>query len=155
MDGNIPAIQRGCTLYELSTDAFFDSAHFLSDYYGKCENLHGHRWKVTVTIAAEELQGSGDEAGMVCDFGAFKQMVRSTVEELDHTFLVQEGTLGDATLAALASEGFELKLLPFRTTAENIAKHLFDRFKEMGSPVISVEVDETPNNRATYREDIR
>ena len=39
-------------MYCLQTEAAFDSAHFLTDYYGKCENLHGHRWRVVVTIGA-------------------------------------------------------------------------------------------------------
>lgn len=140
-------------MYEIATDAYFDSAHFLTDYFGKCENLHGHRWKMTVTIATDELQASGDEAGMVQDFGAFKKRVRTLAEEYDHAFLVEEGSLKQSTLDALASEGFDIKILGFRTTSENLAKHFFDILKGEGMPVVSVEVDETPNNRATYREE--
>ena len=44
-------------------------------------------------------------------------------------------------------------MLPFRTTAENLAKHFFDTLQEQGLPVVQVEVDETPNNRAVYRKD--
>lgn len=138
-------------MHELKTDAFFDSAHFLADYHGKCENLHGHRWRMEVTIAAEQLGEAGTERDMVCDFGAFKRAVRGLAEEYDHTFLVEEGTLAPATIAALEGEGFQLRMLPFRTTAENLARHLFERLAAMGLPVTQVEVDETPNNRAVYR----
>lgn len=140
-------------MYELKTDAFFDSAHFLADYYGKCENLHGHRWRVEVTIAADndELGDEGTERDMVCDFDTFKRIVRNLVEQYDHMFLVEEGTLQKTTIAALESEGFQIKVLPFRTTAENFAHHFFDRFVDEGLPVIQVEVDETPHNRAIYR----
>ena len=140
-------------MYELKTDAFFDSAHFLADYYGKCENLHGHRWRVEATIGVEDgdLGAEGTERDMVCDFGTFKKTVRDLAEEFDHMFLVEEGTLQDATIAALESEGFQLKVLPFRTTAENLARHLFERLREAGLPVVQVEVDETPNNRAIFR----
>ena len=89
---------------------------------------------------------------MVLDFGVFKRAVRELAEELDHTFLVEEGSLADATLAALESEGFSLTLLPFRTTAENLAKWFFDALAERGLPVAQVEVYETPNNCAYYRE---
>ena len=137
-------------MYQLKTEAFFDSAHFLADYHGKCENLHGHRWRIEARIGTPELQESGDESGMVCDFGELKRIVRGLASEFDHTFLVEEGTLSEATIEALESEGFTLKVLPFRTTAENLAKHFYDRLEAEGLPVISVEVDETPNNQAVY-----
>lgn len=140
-------------MYELKTDAFFDSAHFLSDYHGKCENLHGHRWRVEVTIGVDELGTFGTERDMVRDFGDFKFAVRNLACEFDHVFLVEEGTLSKKTAKALEKEGFTLKMLPFRTTSENLAKHFFDRLEEMGLPVLAVEVDETPNNRAVYRKD--
>ncbi len=137
-------------MYELKTDASFDSAHFLADYHGKCENLHGHRWRIEATIATDELGSCGTELDMVVDFARFKQIVRETVSKFDHMFLVEEGTLKSSTIEALESEGFEMLVLPFRTTAENLAKHIFDLLTEEGLPVVSVEVDETPNNRAVY-----
>ena len=136
-------------MFEPTTDAYFDSAHFLADYYGKCENLHGHRWKVTVGISGD-LGKSGTERGMVCDFGSFKKTVRRIVGEFDHTFLVEDGTLKPGTISALKSEGFSLKILPFRTTAENLAHHFYEVLKEEGFNVSFVEVAETPNNRARY-----
>lgn len=138
-------------MYELKTDAAFDSAHFLADYHGKCENLHGHRWRVEVTIQADELGSGGTEKDMVVDFSKFKSIVRETVVQFDHMFLVEDGTLQASTVKALQDEGFELMILPFRTTAENLAKHIFDLLREKGLDVSSVEVDETPNNRAVYR----
>ena len=138
-------------MYELTTEAAFDSAHFLADYYGKCENLHGHRWRVVVGIAVNELQEEGTMRGMVLDFGVFKREVRALAEEFDHCFLVEEGTLKPSTIAALESEGFSLKILPFRTTAENLARHFADELISRGLPVSWVECDETPNNRAVYR----
>ena len=80
-------------MYGLKTEAAFDSAHFLADYYGKCENLHGHRWRVVVELAQEELQTEGTMRDMVLDFGVFKKAVRELAATLDHTFLVEEGTL--------------------------------------------------------------
>ena len=138
-------------MYELETSAAFNAAHFLSDYHGKCENLHGHRWQVTVRIAAEELGDAGTQRGMVRDFADFKAAVREEVAALDHSFLVEEGSLRPATVDALEAEGFTLTVLPFRTTAENLARHLFERLSARGLPVESVECDETPANRAFYR----
>lgn len=106
-----------------------------------------------VTIGTTDLGTSGTEKDMVRDFGDFKFVVRNLACEFDHVFLVEEGTLSKKTMKALKKEGFELKVLPFRTTAENLARHFFDRLEEVGLPVIQVEVDETPHNRAIYRKD--
>ena len=138
-------------MYGLQTEAAFDSAHFLTDYYGKCENLHGHRWKVEVEVSQEELQKEGTMRDMVLDFGEFKRIVRSTIDELDHTFLVEEGSLKPTTIQALEEEGFSLTILPFRTTAENLAHYFADRLIEQGLPISQVSVWETPMNCAIYK----
>lgn len=138
-------------MYGLKTEANFDSAHFLTDYYGKCENLHGHRWRAVVYLEAESLQREGTMRDMVLDFGVFKRAVHDVAEGLDHTFLVEEGSLAPATLAALEAEGFTLTLLPFRTTAENLARYFAERLAAQGLPVAQVDMYETPNNCAVYR----
>lgn len=138
-------------MYGLKTEAAFDSAHFLTDYYGKCENLHGHRWRVEVTLEQPELQNDGTMRDMVLDFGVFKKAVRDLAESLDHTFLIEEGSLKPETQDMLESEGFSLTIFPFRTTAENLARYFYEQLKEQRLPVAEVEVDETPNNRAFYR----
>lgn len=138
-------------MYELKTEASFDSAHFLTDYYGKCENLHGHRWRVVAYLEVDELQDEGTCKDMVVDFGVFKRAVRDLAEELDHTFLVEEGSLSADTLACLEREGFDLTMLPFRTTAENLARLFCERLAEQGLPVSQVDMYETPNNCAVYR----
>ncbi|MEE1420294.1 MAG: 6-carboxytetrahydropterin synthase [Eggerthellaceae bacterium] len=137
-------------MFGLKTESSFDAAHFLTDYHGKCENLHGHRWRVVVYIEQQQLQESGTMKDMVLDFGDFKQAVRDLTEELDHSFIVEEGSLKEQTLACLREEGFELSIMPFRTTAENLAHYFCDRLQAQGLPVARVEVYETPNNCAYY-----
>lgn len=137
-------------MYELSTEYWFDSAHFLTDYHGACENLHGHQWRVTAYVAAETLGESGTQRDMVVDFGILKRIVREECDRLDHTLLVEEGSLKPQTIAALKSEGFSLTMLPFRTTAENLARYLAKRLLERGLPISRVDCNETPNNRASY-----
>ena len=144
---------KGDAMYELSTEYWFDSAHFLTDYNGKCENLHGHQWRVTAYVRASELGASGTEKDMVVDFATLKRIVREECDALDHTFLVEEGSLAPATMDALAAEGFSLTVLPFRTTSENLARYLFERVAARGLPVSRVDCNETPNNRASFSPD--
>ena len=137
-------------MYELKTEAAFDGAHFLSDYDGKCENLHGHRWRVVAWIGAEQLQTEGQEKDMVCDFSTFKRVLRGLAEEFDHMFIVEEGSLAPETIAALEAETFRLKMVPWRTTSENFAKHFWCELEAAGFTPTRVEVYETPNNCAIY-----
>ena len=63
-------------MYTVSTEASFDSAHFLKNYDGKCANLHGHRWRVLVEVKAEKL---GDDS-MVIDFTDLKRDLKEIAD---------------------------------------------------------------------------
>ena len=70
-------------MYELTLQTVFAAAHRLRHYKGKCENLHGHNWRVEVRVAGEEL----DETGLLLDFGELKALVEEVVGRLDHSYL--------------------------------------------------------------------
>ena len=137
-------------MYYLKTSASFDSAHFLHGYNGKCANIHGHCWKVEVAISGDKLQPEGEKRGMLIDFGDLKKAVRSLADSFDHTLIYEEGTLNDVTVAVLRSEGFSLTPVPFRPTAENLARHFWEVLTTQGLPVSTVTVYETPENCAVY-----
>ena len=105
-------------MYLLKTEATFDSAHFLRGYNGKCANLHGHTWRVEVTVGSDTLTASGEQRGMVIDFADLKKAVRNLADRFDHTLIYESGSLRDATLSALEAEGFSLTAFPLRPTAE-------------------------------------
>ena len=63
-------------MYGLKTESSFDASHFLTDYHGKCENLHGHRWREVAYLEVERLQTEGTCKDMVVDFGDFKAALR-------------------------------------------------------------------------------
>lgn len=65
---------------------YFDSAHFLPDYEGKCHDLHGHRWRADVGISGP-TQLSGGDRGMIIDFSKLKEKVGFIFDLLDHTLL--------------------------------------------------------------------
>jgi len=138
-------------LYQLKTSAAFDSAHFLAGYDGKCANLHGHHWKTEVIIQGDDLQESGQQRGMLIDFGDLKKAVRNLADSFDHALIYEENTLKPKTIEALNDEHFKLIPVPFRPTAENFAKYFFDILSNQGLPVHQVTVWETPDNCAVYR----
>ena len=136
--------------FEISTYAYFNAAHFLTNFGGKCENLHGHRWRVEVYLSTQDLVDAGEEKDMVMDFGAFKDIVRAEVKRFDHCFIVEQGSLAPKTIEALEEEGFRLQMVDFRTTAENFARYFFMRFSDAGLHISQVRVYETPHNCAIY-----
>lgn len=123
-------------MFVVSVQAHYDSAHFLRNYRGKCERLHGHRYVVEVTLTAEEL----NEAGIAYDFVEVKQHLRALAERLDHENINE--------------------LEPFTTvepSAENQAKYFHDELKRllpapMGDAILYVRVWETPTQWAQYTE---
>lgn len=123
---------------EVKTSVEIDSAHRLSFHKGKCQNLHGHRWKIEVRVSSWNK-----EEDMVIDFGVIKGLI----SEWDHKVLVYErdDVLYDKTA------GMERIVLGFETTAENIATYWARTLRAIvgeGHDVV-VEVFETPINSAT------
>ncbi len=94
-------------MFEVTVEAGFSSGHYLRNYRGKCENPHGHNYKVFVTLVGEEL----DEAGMLLDFKLLKQVMRPTVDYLDHRMIND-------------LEPFVSEINP---SAENLAKYFYDQ----------------------------
>ena len=137
-------------MYFLTAEASFDGAHFLSGYEGKCSNLHGHRWRVILKIKADELQESGQQRGMVVDFSDVKRALKEETDYFDHTFIYERDTLKVTTVDALNEEGFLMRIVDFRPTAENFSKYFYDKFAGYGFDVAEVTVYETPNNCASY-----
>lgn len=129
-------------MFEVRVESDFAAAHFLQDYHGKCENLHGHNYKVYVHAKGNEL----DAGGMLLDFGVLKNSLRNVCKVLDHTNLNDLQENGNSVFNQNPS-------------AERIAKFIFDKVKEDLSNsgwnkhsefVYAVDVFETPTSRARY-----
>ena len=125
-------------MYSGRVEADFSAAHFLSHYRGKCENLHGHNYKVRLWVRGKTL----DEGGMLVDFSLLKQILKEALAVLDHS------NLNDMDY--------------FRNdpSAERIAKFVFDRVIELfpargADPKLlwAVEVFETKGSMARYEAD--
>ena len=112
----------------------FSAAHFLREYHGKCEQLHGHNYRVRVHVGADEL----DAEGLVVDLAALKAALREVIEPLDHTCLNE--------LEPFAELNPSLEHLA-RYIAEEVARRIDDE----RARVIRCEVWETDRNCAVYQ----
>jgi len=123
-------------MYIISVQAHYDSAHYLRNYHGKCEQLHGHRYVVEAALATSEL-GPG---GISFDFVIVKRELRAIAERLDH------GNLNE--------------IPPFteiEPSAENQARYFYEELKavlpkEMADALLYTKVWETPTQWALYSE---
>jgi 6-pyruvoyltetrahydropterin/6-carboxytetrahydropterin synthase len=123
-------------MFEVSVEQVFAAGHALRNYKGKCENIHGHNWRVRVVIEGEQLDGTG----LLVDFIDVKDLMGSVVARLDHQFLNEV-------------EPFDVK----NPSAENIAEYFYEQMRagleKTPAPVRirEVKIWETDIQSASYR----
>jgi len=119
----------------------FDAAHRVMEHESKCRNLHGHRYKIELTVAGEL-----DSLGRVIDFGVMKSVFGGWVDQnLDHGCILFDA---DEDVAKLCEEnGWRFFLMDSNPTAENLAELLFEKAKELlpDLTVVRLRLYETPN----------
>lgn len=122
-------------MYTVSVEDWFAAAHYLKNYHGKCENLHGHNYKVKIYVSGNKLA----EGGMLVDFAVLKKSLKEVLDRFDHK---------------------DLNSLPYfaetEPSAENISRIIFDELKlfiPSNARLSGVEVFETEKNSVLYRED--
>jgi 6-pyruvoyltetrahydropterin/6-carboxytetrahydropterin synthase len=117
-------------MFEVSVEHTFAAGHALRNYRGKCENVHGHNYRVQVLVRGEKL----DSVGMLADFTELKKVLRAVTEPMDHVFLND--------------------MPPFHElnpTAENMAWYICEKMREAQVDVSAVTVWETDIQSATYK----
>ena len=126
----------------------FDAAHVLTDHQGLCRNLHGHTYRVDVSVSTE---ADGD---MVIDFKELKGILAEVIlDRFDHSFIYNTGSAGESEIAAVVEKhGMRTVAIPFRSTVENLAKMFYNELKDRFPGLSSVKVWETADNCAEYRE---
>ncbi len=132
----------------------FDTAHYLSGYNGKCANIHGHRYRLIVSICREELVTEGHSRGMVEDFSIIKNILKEVEQSFDHKLLIEDNEEGRNVASALKAlpNGFDVVMMPFRPTCEEMSRYTFEFLRSKGLLVSEVELFETPNNSCIYSE---
>ena len=122
-------------MYEIFVEETFAAGHALRGYRGKCENPHGHNYRVRITLQGPRL----DETGLLYDFVHLKQVIHGVLDGVDHKFLNDQP--------------------PFDTinpSAENIAKYFYEQISRQmhasanGASVTRVDIWETDTTRASY-----
>ncbi|MFQ5817751.1 MAG: 6-carboxytetrahydropterin synthase QueD [Terriglobia bacterium] len=123
-------------MFEIAVEETFAAGHALRGYKGKCEHVHGHNYKVRVTLAGGQL----DQAGLLYDFVELKRSISQVINALDHKFLND--------------------LPPFdrlNPSAENIAKYFYGEITQQlaatpnGARIKEITIFETDTTTATYR----
>lgn len=121
-------------MFDVSVEYTFAAGHALRGYKGKCENVHGHNYKVQVVVSGEQL----DSTGLLMDFVEVRKPLKELVGRLDHRFLNDIAPFD--------------KLNP---SAENIAKFFYDelepQIQSRGLHIQAVKIWETDTTTATYR----
>ena len=138
-------------MFKLKSEIQFDMAHYLSGYEGKCSNIHGHRYRVIAILKSDELQEKGQERGMVMDFGIFKRELKRIEIMFDHKLVIENNEEGRKMQCLL--NDFQVVLVDYRPTAEEMSRHIYKILKERNLPVYQVEVYETPSNSSMYMEE--
>jgi len=122
-------------MYTLTIRTSFAAAHNLINYQGDCENLHGHNWKVEVSVTAKEL----NQAGLGIDFKVLKKEAGAVINEFDHKYLNENPVFRDIS-----------------PSSEHISKYLYHRISERINndkiKVASITVWESENASACYYE---
>jgi 6-pyruvoyltetrahydropterin/6-carboxytetrahydropterin synthase len=125
-------------MFEVTVDDTFAAGHYLRNYKGKCENPHGHNYKIRVTLAGAEL----DKAGLLLDFKDLREVMKHVIDRLDHQMINE-------------IEPFTV----INPSAENLAKYFYDesnaRLKSITNSRVRVKdvtVFETDTTTAKYSE---
>src|SRR5205823_10585355 len=131
------SVPRG-PMFEVTVEDSFAAGHYLRNYKGKCENPHGHNYKIQVTLAGQEL----DKAGLLLDFKDLREVMKHVIDRFDHQMIND-------------IEPFT-KLNP---SAENLAKYFYDetngRLRQVSNGRVRVKdvtVFETDSTTAKYGE---
>ncbi|MCU9999320.1 6-carboxytetrahydropterin synthase QueD [[Pasteurella] aerogenes] len=139
-------------MFKVSKEFSFDMAHILDGHDGKCQNLHGHTYKLQVEVSGD-LVLEGAKKGMVVDFTDVKRVVKEAIlDPMDHAFIYDTTSERECKIAALLNElNSKTFGIPMCTTAEEMARFMFNCLKDK-LPISAIRLWETPTSFCEYRE---
>ncbi|MDR0972083.1 MAG: 6-carboxytetrahydropterin synthase [Bacteroidales bacterium] len=133
----------------------FEASHALQNYEGLCRNIHGHSYKLYVTILGEAINDENDNKnGMVMDFGELKQVVNDNIVlPLDHSLILYRNS---EFLPSLKDENTKLVITPFQPTCENLIKDFVEKLKnKLPSKIelVALKLYETASSYAEWKKE--
>ncbi len=146
-------------MIEITKIIEWDMGHRVPNHRSKCRNLHGHRYRMEMTISGKIIDKPGDSSeGMVLDFGDLKSTMMMKIHDtLDHGCMIyDQDLLLTGFFESCAHENLRVIKVPFIPTAENIAEWCFEQLCNSipaGVKIVNIRLYETPNSWADYKPD--
>lgn len=142
-------------MIRLTKEFSFESAHALWGYDGKCREIHGHSYRLFVTIKGEPISDEQNpKLGMVMDFGELKSIVaREITDRLDHSFVMRRTEQAEALAEAMGSQFTNVVLVDYQPTCENMLIDFAARLKAAlpkGVTLHSLRLHETATSYAEW-----
>jgi len=143
------------TVIRLTKEFTFESAHALDGYDGACRELHGHSYRLLVTVrGVPASDGSGPKQGMVLDFGLLKRVVgEEIVERLDHALVLRRTPANEALARAMEGRFERIRLTDYQPTCENMLADFAARIIRRlpgGVELFSLRLHETATSYAEW-----
>lgn len=144
------------SIIKITKQFSFEMAHALRNYDGLCRNIHGHSYKMDITLAGHPLHDeSSPKNGMVMDFGDLKRLVNEEIISLlDHALVLNAKT--DAQLVEALKQNYEkIVIVDFQPTTENLLNFIADKLKAKLSEKVKltrIRLRETDTSYADWEE---
>ena len=146
-------------MIRLTKEFSFESAHALWGYDGKCREVHGHSYRLFVTVKGEPISDENNpKLGMVIDFGQLKSIVaREITDRLDHSFVMRRTPEAEALAQTMGDQFANVVLVDYQPTCENMLSDFAQRISAAlpeGVVLHSLRLHETATSYAEwFRED--
>ena len=139
----------------LTKEFSFESAHALDGYDGLCREIHGHSYRLFVTIKGEpSCDDDNPKLGMVMDFGDLKRIVNSEiVDRLDHSFVLRDSVQNTMLSRVLSAKFEKIVLVDYQPTCENMLADFAERLQRAlpeGIELHSLRLHETATSYAEW-----
>ena len=142
------------TTIRITKEFRFEAAHALKDYDGPCKSIHGHSYKLSVTVKGIPIEDSGSpKKGMIMDFGDLKKIVKKNIiDRFDHALILfVQGS--DSTLRNFGDAFSNIVFVDYQPTSENLLKDIAQKIKRLlpeGVTLYSLKLRETANSYAEW-----
>jgi 6-pyruvoyltetrahydropterin/6-carboxytetrahydropterin synthase len=142
------------TVIRVTKEFSFEMAHALEGYDGACRQIHGHSYRLWVTVKGVPRHDSSPKRGMVVDFGELKRIVNEgIVERYDHALVVRRTADNEAVVAALREHYAGVVVVDWQPTSENLVAEFVSAIRAklpVGVELCAVRLAETATSYAEW-----